>query len=33
MVADWIGARFAGEPFASERWFVESTGRITKTPL
>jgi len=33
MVADWIAARFRGEPFASERWFVDATGRITKTPL
>ncbi|HKA73413.1 MAG TPA: hypothetical protein VKE26_16505, partial [Xanthobacteraceae bacterium] len=33
LVADWIAARFRGETFASERWFVDSTGRITKMPL
>jgi dienelactone hydrolase len=33
MVADWIAARFRGEPFPSERWFVDATGRVTKTPL
>ncbi|MFL5029281.1 MAG: alpha/beta hydrolase family protein [Xanthobacteraceae bacterium] len=33
MVADWIAARFRGEPFPSERWFVDATGRVTKTAL
>jgi len=33
LVADWIGARFIGESFPSERWLVDSTGRVTKTPL
>jgi hypothetical protein len=28
-----MAARLAGTPFASERWFVESTGRVAKTPL
>jgi len=31
LVADWMQARFAGKSFASERWFVESSGRIAKT--
>jgi hypothetical protein len=31
--AEWMAARLAGTPFASERWFVESTGRVAKTPL
>ena len=31
LLADWVDARFAGKPFSSERWFVESTGRVTKT--
>jgi len=33
LVADWLVARLNGKPFNSERWFVESTGRIAKTPL
>lgn len=32
-LADWVAARFAGKPFASERWFVDATGRVTKTAL
>jgi Esterase FrsA-like len=32
LVADWMNARLAGKPFASERWFVESSGRVAKTP-
>jgi hypothetical protein len=31
--AEWMAARLAGTPFASERWFVEPTGRVVKTPL
>jgi dipeptidyl aminopeptidase/acylaminoacyl peptidase len=31
LVADWMQARLAGKPFASERWFVEASGRIAKT--
>jgi hypothetical protein len=30
--ADWMDARLNGQPFASERWFVEASGRIVKTP-
>jgi dipeptidyl aminopeptidase/acylaminoacyl peptidase len=33
LVADWLGARFKGESFPSERWFVDATGRVTKTPI
>lgn len=33
LVADWMAARLAGKPFPSERWFVESSGRVVKTPL
>jgi alpha-beta hydrolase superfamily lysophospholipase len=33
LVADWLVARLNGKPFNSERWFIESTGRIMKTPL
>ncbi len=32
LIADWMQARLAGKPFASERWFVEASGRIAKTP-
>jgi dipeptidyl aminopeptidase/acylaminoacyl peptidase len=32
MVADWMHARLQGKPFASERWFVEASGRVVKTP-
>ena len=33
LMADWTEARLRGQPMASERWFVESSGRIAKTPL
>jgi pimeloyl-ACP methyl ester carboxylesterase len=33
LIDDWMCARFAGKPFASERWFVDSAGRVNKTPL
>jgi cephalosporin-C deacetylase-like acetyl esterase len=33
MVADWMLERFAGKPMANERWFVDASGQITKTPL
>ncbi len=32
LVADWMNARLNSKPFASERWFVESSGRVVKTP-
>lgn len=33
LVADWMTARLAGKPMASERWFVENSGNVIKTPL
>jgi alpha-beta hydrolase superfamily lysophospholipase len=33
MVADWMAQRFAGLPMANERWYVDNTGAVTKTPL
>lgn len=33
LMADWLSARLAGKPMASERWFVESSGRVVKTAL
>jgi dienelactone hydrolase len=33
LVADWLVARLNGKPLASERWFVQATGQITKTAL
>jgi dipeptidyl aminopeptidase/acylaminoacyl peptidase len=32
LAADWMQARLAGKSFPSERWFVESGGRVVKTP-
>ncbi len=31
LVADWMDARLAGKPLASERWFVEAGGRVAAT--
>ena len=31
-MADWMNARFAGEKFASERWFVDHAGRVERAP-
>jgi dienelactone hydrolase len=33
LAADWMAARLAGKPFASERWYVEPSGRVVKTPF
>jgi dienelactone hydrolase len=33
LAADWMAARLAGKPMASERWYVESSGRVVKAPL
>ncbi|HEY2136465.1 MAG TPA: prolyl oligopeptidase family serine peptidase [Xanthobacteraceae bacterium] len=33
LVADWMVSQFDGAEFASERWFVEATGRVVKTAL
>jgi dienelactone hydrolase len=33
LVADWMADRLAGKPFASEKWYVTSSGQIEKTRL
>jgi dienelactone hydrolase len=33
LVADWMADRLAGKPFASERWYVTSSGQVEKTAL
>ncbi len=33
LAADWMAARMADKPMTSERWYVDSTGKVTKTPL
>ncbi len=33
LMADWMLGRLAGEPLASERWFVEASGRVVRTAL
>ncbi len=33
LMADWMAATLNGASFPSERWYVEATGRIVKTPL
>jgi dienelactone hydrolase len=33
LMADWMAATLDGKPFSSEKWYVEATGRIVKTPL
>ncbi len=33
LVADWMQARLSGKPITSERWYVDGTGRVTKTPI
>lgn len=33
LTADWLAARFAGEPLASERCFVETNGKVVRTAL
>jgi dienelactone hydrolase len=33
VLADWMIARFARRPFSSERWYVDASGRVTKTAL
>jgi len=32
-MADWMAATLNGQTFPSERWYVEASGRIVKTPL
>ena len=31
LIADWMMARLAGKPLASERWYVTATGQVNKT--
>ena len=33
LIADWMNGRLAGKPLASNRWYVESSGRVVKTPF
>ena len=33
LVADWLTARLNGKPLTSERWFVQATGQMVRTPL
>lgn len=32
LMADWMLARLNGKPMTSERWYVEASGRVDKTP-
>ncbi len=33
LIADWLVARLNGKPMKSERWYVDPTGRVNKTPV
>jgi dienelactone hydrolase len=33
LMADFMAARFAGVPLASERWYVSASGQVARTPL
>jgi dienelactone hydrolase len=33
LMADWMAATLGGQPFPSEKWYVEASGRVVKTPL
>ena len=33
LVADWMAARMADKPMKNERWFVDETGKVTKSPF
>ena len=33
LAADWMLGVFAGKTMSSERWFVEASGRVVRTPL
>jgi len=33
LAADWMAARLKGKPFKSERWYVDASGKVTKTPI
>ena len=31
LMAHWMLERLSGKPFAGEKWFVKSTGRVRKS--
>jgi hypothetical protein len=31
-MSEWMRDRMAGKPFASEKWHVDNTGKVNKTP-
>jgi dienelactone hydrolase len=33
LLADWVHDRLDGKPFPSERWYVQASGQVVKTPL
>jgi len=33
LAADWMAATLSGRSFPSERWYVEASGHIVKTPM
>jgi hypothetical protein len=33
LMTDWMAATLGGQPCPSERWCVEASGRVVKTPL
>lgn len=33
LMADWMASTLAGQTFPNEKWYVESSGRIAKSPL
>ncbi len=33
LMADWMRSTLDGKPFVSEKWYVEASGRVVKTPL
>ncbi|MBI2203489.1 MAG: alpha/beta hydrolase [Candidatus Rokubacteria bacterium] len=33
LAADWMASTLAGQPFPSEKWYVEASGKVVRTPL
>jgi hypothetical protein len=33
LAADWMAATLSGKSFPSEKWYVEASGRVVKTPM
>ncbi|HWM79365.1 MAG TPA: hypothetical protein VNS56_17420, partial [Methylomirabilota bacterium] len=33
LAADWMASTLTGKSFPSEKWYVEASGRIVKTPI